>query len=336
MKIAIGVFAHNEGASIAQMLTDIDAQDIFACDVPPEVFVLSNGSTDNTVAAARERARTLAHAERFHVVDLETSGKSRTWNHFVHHVAEPADILICIDADIQLTSTETFRRLADRLAANPQLDVATSWPRKDLAEKERLTLRERLILLGGGTLGDMRNSLAGGLYALRGEVARQIYMPIGLPVEDGFLRAMLVTRLLTEPEHRERVECDEAISHVYQSESKIFSLVRHQIRLVVGSAVNAYIFDAIQQAPRDVTERARFLEKVSACEGFVSDTIRQATPTYPHGFVHFHFLTKRLKRLPRAGNLSKKLIILVGFGLDLVVYLGASVVLARNKAQGFW
>jgi hypothetical protein len=68
-----------------------------------------------------------------------------------------------------------------------------------------MSLVERIIVMASGTASDYRNSIAGQLYLARTAAVEGIHMPVGLPVEDGFLRAMILTRLLTEGEHFERI-----------------------------------------------------------------------------------------------------------------------------------
>ncbi len=336
MKVAIGVFAHNEDATIGQMLRAIDGQDLFNGPAEIRVCVLSNGSTDDTVARAQDALDHLSHGACFHVVELQSAGKSRTWNRFVHELAGDADILICADADITLTAPDTLRCLSESLLSDPEREVASSWPVKDIATKDAPTLRERLIRLGAGTLHDNRHAICGQLYAMRATTARHIHMPVGLPVEDGFLRAMILTRLLTEREHLERIVSDAHVSHVYRSETTLRGLIRHQVRVVVGGAVNAWVFAAINAQPDSFVARAAFLNEAARDPEFVSRIVAQATPTFPHGYVPFEFLIKRLRRLPHVAGASRKLVTLLGFGLDLVVYIAASAVMARNKAQGFW
>jgi GT2 family glycosyltransferase len=78
MVVAVAIFAHQEERRIAGCLGSLPL------DRPDTIFhVLVKGTTDRTVARARAAA-----AGRAHVIvhDIAAGGKSRTWNHFVHHL----------------------------------------------------------------------------------------------------------------------------------------------------------------------------------------------------------------------------------------------------------
>lgn len=229
-----------------------------------------------------------------------------------------------------------MKKLVSRLDEFTDLDATGSLPVKDIARSENLSLREKLILRGSGTLHDTTNSIAGSLYAIRGSVARNIHMPIGLPVEDGFLRAMVLTRLLTEEERPDRIVNSPDIYHTYRSETKMLSLLRHQVRLVLGGAVNAHLFADLAGTGKSFDERVGYLKCVSQCPTHVADVVRKRTPRWPYGYVPLHFLFKRLRRFPSAPGISRKAMIVAGFGLDLLAYIGATVQMVRGKSQGFW
>ena len=73
------------------------------------------------------------------------------------------------------------------------------------------------IAAGGDGLTDYRKSICGQLFILRADMARRIGLPAGLPVEDGFFRAMIVTDLLSGPERLDVLDGDPGVFHVYES-----------------------------------------------------------------------------------------------------------------------
>jgi hypothetical protein len=84
------------------------------------VFVLANGCHDATVRVAREAVAKLpvASGGRMAVLDLPFSGKSRTWNYFVHELCVgEADYICCVDGDIRVPSPGTLGLMLQRLEA---------------------------------------------------------------------------------------------------------------------------------------------------------------------------------------------------------------------------
>lgn len=329
MKVDIGVFAHNEAAGIAAMVARLRAQDLTGLDA--RILVLANGCSDDTAAQARA-----AGAE---VADLPEGGKSRTWNRFVHDLSRPeADILIFADADIDLPEADALRRLVVGLAARPALHVMNSRPVKDIvARPQGLGWQDRLIAMAGGTLDDWRTAICGQLYAMPAVRARAHWMPIGLPVEDGFLRAMVLTDALTSPEDLSRIDGAD-VWHIYESERSIPALIRHQVRIVIGSAINLATFETIRTLP--AAERAAALRAAAAQPGWLAGVIRARLPRWPDGYVPLHFLVKRSQNLlrDRARLWRPKGILLLcaGFGFDLIVYLLAQIRMARGTGAGHW
>ena len=330
MRIDIGVFAHNESAGIAAMVARLLTQDLAGLDA--RILVLANGCTDDTAAKARA-----AGAE---VADLPQGGKSRTWNRFVHDLSRPdADVLIFVDADIEFTAPDSLHRLALGLTARPALWVLNSQPVKDIvARPDNLSKMDKIIAAAGGGLDDWKTAICGQLYAMPAPRARTLHLPIGLPVEDGFLRAMVLTNALTRPEDFTRIDGLDGLSHIYASERTIPALIRHQTRIVIGSAINFAAFDTLRALP----EAARLpeLAKAAADDQWLPRAIRAHLPRAPFGYIPLHFLTKRLARFvsnPREILRPKRLVVaILGFGFDAIVYLLAQYQMARGTGAGHW
>jgi glycosyltransferase involved in cell wall biosynthesis len=330
LTVDVGVFAHNEAKGIAAMVAGLLAQD--RSDIDLRVVILANGCTDDTVALARA-----AGAE---VADLPQGGKSRTWNRFVHDLSRPeADVLIFADADIEFTAPDCLQRLATGLVARPQLWVLNSQPVKDIvARPQGLSAVDKIIAAAGGGLDDWKTAICGQLYAMPAARARTLHLPVGLPVEDGFLRAMVLTDALVNPEAMDRIDGLEGLSHIYASERRIIDLIRHQTRVVIGSSLNFAAFQALRDLPAG--QRHEELARAAADDGWLGRVAGRALPRLPYGFVPFHFLTKRLARFvsnPSQILRPKRVIIaLLGFGFDAIVYLIAQYRMARGAGVGFW
>lgn len=326
MKVDLGIFAHDEGARIAAMVAGVLSQ---RHDLDLRVLVLANGCRDNTAAEARA-----AGAE---VAELEEGGKSRTWNRFVHDLSRPeAAVLIFADADITLTQPDALARMVSELAARPALWVVNSRPVKDIALAPPHGLTARLIARAGGTLEDWRRAICGQLYAMPSHRARAFHLPVGLPVEDGFLRAMVLTDALERPEDFSRIDgtAEPAVFHVYESERSLAGLIRHQVRIVIGSALNMAAFQALRDQPAGTRQTA--LAEAARTEDWLSRVARARLPRAPDGFVPLHFLTKRSAHLWRQGGLRRVPLLALGFAFDLVVYLLAQIRMARGTGAGFW
>lgn len=335
--VDIGIFAHNEEQGIKAMLEGLAGQNLFADPaLSVRVLVLANGCRDSTANVARA-----VTVPGLSVIDLPLGGKSRTWNRFVHDLSRPdADQLIFCDADIALPQPDTLMRLVTGLDARPGLAVLNSRPVKDISHNPtNLSLTDRLIAAGSGGLDDWKTAICGQLYAMPAAKARRFHLPIGLPVEDGFLRAMILTDQLTSGvEMITRIDGAEGAFHLYASERDIPALIRHQTRIIIGSAVNAACFAHLRSLP--VEMRAEALAKASTDDDWLASVLRARLPCAPHGYVPVHFALKRLERAFRAPLQSlhprRATILILGLGFDLLVYLRAQMQMARGAGSGFW
>ena len=183
MSVAVAIFAHQEERRIALCLASIPL------DRPDTIFhVLVNGTTDATV----DRARAVAGG-RPHIIvhDIKQGGKSRTWNHLVHHLLTgDEDAVIFMDGDAEIT-TGSFDALLAGLAAHPQANAIAGMPMNGrMAQVYREGLRAE-----GGLFGD--------LYALSGRFvaairARRLRLPDDLIGDDGLVAAWAHTELMDD------------------------------------------------------------------------------------------------------------------------------------------
>lgn len=336
--VDIGVFARNMATSIAAMVVELARQDILVGDMDVRVLILANGCIDTTVDRARDACR--ATGDRIEVVDLALGGKSRTWNSFVHDLSRPgADVLLFCDADIEMPESDTLSRLVKALLARPELLALGSQPMKDIAYRPvKLSRVDRLISMAGGNIGDWQSTICGQLYAMPASAARALHLPIGLPAEDGFLRAMVLTDVLTTPENLSVIGGDDTIFHLFAAERSISGLIRHRTRIVIGSAINSATFAALAALPAPA--RRAELARAAGDETWTSRQIRARLPRLPHGFVPLHFLFGRAGRMlakPRALLRPRQLFLFVaGFGFDFIVYLNAQIRMARGTGAGHW
>ena len=298
--VDIGVFAHNEARSIARMLGELMRQETTGLDV--RILVLANGCTDDTVTQARSFVPPGANVNstaRIEVIDLLQGGKSRTWNRFVHEVSRPdVDVLIFSDADIALPEPDSLVRLVQGLLSNPRLHAFNSHPIKDIVYRPQ-------------DLSMMEKAIAMG--------------------------AMILTDVMTMEEDLSRLDGGD-VFHIFASERSVLSLIRHQTRIVIGSAVNSVAFAALHELPKD--QRRSALAKAAGQESWLSEVIRSHLPQWPFGWIPLHYLTKRIGFIahqPRNLLRPRQVFVLVmGFAFDLVVYVNAQIKMARGTGAGHW
>jgi len=120
--------------------------------------------------------------------------------------------------------------------------------------------------------------------------------------------------------------CGGDVFHVYASERSILALIRHQTRIVIGSAVNAAVFAQMRDGSVDLAQVARD-------DGWLERVIAAQLPRW-FGWVPPHFLFKRLVRAWRSPRRWPMAVL--GFGFDAVVYVRAQWCMARGTGAGHW
>lgn len=340
IEIDIGVFAYNEEHNIKRIIEAIQKQDVFSSEnYSVKVYILANGCTDNTVQIASRLIEKSQSQQHFEVIDLKVGGKSRTWNRFVHEFSRgSADQLIFCDSDIWFTKNTIFSSLSRELSSNTNLSAMSSRPIKDLTlTKDILSFKDRLIASSGDGLNNWKTSICGQLYILKSFVARHIYLPLGLPVEDGYLRAMLLTNNMTEHESPLKISGNEDIFHIYHSERTIFALINHQTRIVIGSSINFLIFNELRKKNYNFSEMIELSKQNSQNEAWLPELVSSKLPTLKYGWIPWHFLFKRINYAKINLASPKRLIMLsLGVGFDLVVYILAQYKMSRGKGVGHW
>lgn len=332
-RLEIGVFAYNESGNIAATIATLDRQDILGDPAfVVRIHILANGCSDDTVQQAQDAIAALPAARDYVVHDLAEGGKSRTWNRFVHDLTDPdADLLLFCDADIEVPNADNISRLVHYRESQPGCVASSSQAVKDITYRPvNLSLKDKLISTAGGTLYDWKKSIIGSFYVADAAVVRTFHLPIGLPVEDGFVRAMLMTDVMRQPEDRNRVDSEDGIFHLYKSERSAKAILKHQVRLVIGNSINMVIFGILHASD----DPQSILADAAANPDWLAKTLGRELPRR-YGYVPVQALTKRLKKFGTV-SLKRKPIILVGFVFDCVVYVIAQFKMSRGVGAGFW
>lgn len=354
MLISIGILARNEEKVIEATLASLFRQSVLrpsSCDLPDaewEIIVVPNGCTDATAAVAQRGLADLAGQAAngkisFAVRELDEPGKSNAWNHYVHEFSsERAELILMMDADIEFGQPETIANTVKALLHDPHAVVAVDLPLKDAVRKEYKSLVERISVSASGTSTVGPPGISGQFFCARAETLRQVWMPKGLPVDDGFLRSMIVTDLFRSGYDGRRIIRAEHASHYFRTLTTLPEIFRHELRLVIGTALNCFLnwdFLAFATDPtgpgagiliRNLNER-----DPSWFPRYMENTIRN------RGFwvLPGDMLFRRFAGLTRKGSkgLPRRLFIaMVGFMLDLPVFITANRKLKKSGGIGFW
>jgi hypothetical protein len=121
------------------------------------------------------------------------------------------------------------------------------------------------------------------------------------------------------------------VFHVYASERSIGALIRHQTRIVIGSAINAAVFAHLRSVA--VPAHHAELARAAGDAEWLSRVIKAQLPRW-FGYVPLHFLTKRLVRAWR--HPKRWPMAVLGFGFDVIVYVNAQVRMAFGTGAGHW
>lgn len=350
MLISVGILAWNEAGAIERTLRSLFQQTALQAESadPPgcawEIVVVPNGCTDNTAAvSSRALADLVARTNpdiAWRVCEVAESGKSNAWNRFVHEFSAPgADLIALLDADIEFGERTTLANAVTALTSDPRAVAAVDLPLKDAVKKREMSFLERISVRASGDLAQRHAELCGQFFVARADALRRIWMPKGLSVEDGFLGAMLVTNCFREPADHRRIIRAEGATHYYETLASIRAIYRHELRLVIGTALNCYLlWDFLIFATDPAGDGAgelirRRLERDPAWyEKLMANAIRtRGWWVLPRGMLFRRFARKRLS--PGAKGLLKAL---VGFAVDLPVCVAANRRLKRLDSIGYW
>jgi len=341
--VSIGIFAHNEAENILAILKNLNAQNIFKNpEFSVKVYLLANGCSDRTVCIATEFLSNKQHSYDLNVIEIERGGKSRTWNFFVHSlVQDESGYVIFMDADIILDDPSTLDNLATFIERRSDIIGSSSLPRKNVATEKKPSFIQKMIAAGGGTSGhNLKTAICGQLYILRATAAKRLCLPIHLPVEDGFVRHAIITSNFSESVNESVIDQCSNVSHLYESEKTLAGLIRHQVRIVIGSAINAALFAMLidlrkKSGPAAVSET---LKLASTDDEWLRTFLKTALPTPKYGWVPLPWLYSRTRAFVLRGPYAPKRIFVavMGLGLDLVVYVMAQYKMARGVGAGFW
>ncbi len=307
-----------------------------------ELVCVPNGCTDRTADEARQAFARHPLGEPYHraVSDCPRAGKAGAWNAFVHDASDPrADYLFLLDADISFDSDDVLEKLFERLERDPVAVVATDQPVKAIRNtRARLSLKDRASL-GASAQAATVDAISGQLYCGRAAELRKIWMPVALPVEDGFLAAMIVTDGFTRPRRPGLIVRVADAIHYYDSHEDVVGFLRHERRIIVGSVINAWLFQLLWQQGA-AGHVGRFIAQANRrdpdwIDRYVRDQIaRRSWWTIPSPFLWKRF--SALRGQPLRAQLTRAPIAVLGTALTLVACAQANRTLKQQHASRFW
>lgn len=258
--VAIGILAWNEADAIGATFRSLFRQSLFEelCrrNLTCEIVCIANGCTDATAAVARKSFHEYGnrHARKgvftCRVLEIKKPGKTNAWNVFVHkHLPAGTQLLFFMDGDIVFHHPDTLRNMFLALLKHPNASVSVDRPVKDLSLKPRKTLRDRLSLATSRMTQTGAAQLTGQLYCIRAAVARRIYFPRDLAVEDGFLKTVICTDFFTNRMNPARVVIAPDAAHIFEAYMSLPQILNNQKRQMIAQTTAHVLIEHLKSRP---------------------------------------------------------------------------------------
>lgn len=347
-RLGIGILAHNEAARLPLLFESLFKQSVLETGARRPSAVSSihiacipNGCKDDTAAVAtRCLAEAAARLQRPDVtwsVDvLAAPGKANAWNHCAHETLSDCEYLCFLDADIVFASDDTIASALSMLTADPRLCVVTDRPLKRTdAAMGWLASLSRYFSKAAPT---GPTEICGQFYCARAAVLRSIWLPPGLPVEDGFLRAMVITNEFRQPEDPHRITRAEQASHFFEPKTRPRDLWRHKKRLMIGTTLNHLLFRHLWQHAgtegAGTLLRDQLQRDPAWLSTYLSEESRRRSWVVPMGHVLRRLTELRAAPFPEAARRAP--VALAATALDVLAAISANREIKKNLGLGFW
>ncbi len=203
--IPVAMLAHNEEDIIAQSLHSI-LQQRLPQNVSFKIYVFTNGCTDRTEEIVSEIAK---YEPRVQLISVSTKGKVPALRHSVRYFQhlrrttkdKLIDRVIYVDADIEMTSRETFWHLSKKLDSNEELYLVSSFPIMSKAEEPGWLVRSLFRAKEYLQLQFQNNVVRGACYIIDFGVLERLDYPDDIVSDDMFLEVRLNGHTLMDYEH---------------------------------------------------------------------------------------------------------------------------------------
>jgi len=259
-RVTIGIRAWNEEAIIRKTLESVFQQSLFeelshrgeSC----EVICIPNGCTDRTARVAAEvfeemkRVHPFANAFTCRVEEIKEAGRNHTWNAFVHSISHPeTEFLYIMDSDILFTSRETLFSMYAALLDHNKAAIASDRPIKDIQFKKQKSLLDLISLATTDMTATIEGQITGQLYCIRSRIARRLYLPKDLGIDDGFIKAIVCTDFFLRPLTPSRIIVAPNAAHVYEAYTSVKEILNNQKRQMIGQAIVHVLLEHLRMLP---------------------------------------------------------------------------------------
>ena len=350
MKISIGILAHNESDSIAKLLNSLKHQSLFSNanqSQTIEIIIIPNGCIDNTAEVAQQTLQELelqlSNISQWKICEVSEAGKSNAWNLFVHQFsAVDTDFLFLMDADIQLHHQDTLANMVDVLIRNSEYWISLDQPIKHVELKQNKTWLEKLSVAVSKSSNKGQLYICGQLYCGRAEALRNIWMPAGLPVEDGFLTQMIISENFTlkNPTFNKRIVRVAEASHIFEAYTNPLELINHEVRVVVGMVINSFLTYYLREKCHEELTAGTLIAQMNQESHFwLNDFMHNALAEKNWWIIPLSIVFRRYTSL-KSHSLLKGLmrvpIATLAFIVDLSVFVRANQELHREALTNYW
>ena len=345
--VTIGMLAHDASETIKKTLESLLEQSLVQeSDLQVEIVIVPNGCTDATEQIAKVVLEAaggwLPSNVSWRVCSLNEPGKCNAWNELVHRIAdERSEFIIFMDSDIVFLEEETLANLVKALRQDQAAVVSVDTPVKDIATKKKRRWIEWFSLRVSDVAATTeRPAICGQLYCARASVVKEIWLPQGLPVEDGFLRAFVQTHGFTCPDRYERIIRAPNASHEFEAHVHTGHLIAHEEWLVAASTINTFIYTYLwdrcsKGGAAGQIIRDRNFEDPFWLDSLVTENIKnKGFWIVPLEFVIRRFL--QLKNKPLMGRITRFPIALVAFLFDCLICARVNRILKRDGCVKYW
>lgn len=353
MLVSIGILAWNEEDVIEKTLISLFNQSCFNSSennigLEWELIIIPNGCTDNTAKICYEALPDIISKVKhsnitYSIQELKEAGKSNAWNYYIHDASnKKAEIILMLDADIEFNEPDTILNTINSLIKNKNADVSVDLPLKDVLKKKNISLIERISTATSNANRTGPVELCGQYFCAKAKILRQIWMPKGMPVEDGFLRAMIVTDYFRSINNEDKIIRAENASHYYQTVTSLKEIFKHEVRIVVGTAMNCYLtWDLLYFATDPSGPGAGIMIKnqIEKNPLWYKSLIQNAIKNRGYWVIPRGMLFRRFSQLKSTNGtqlIRASIISIIGFAFDLPVFIVANQKLKKGDSIGLW
>lgn len=340
MKISIGILAWNEAESIHTTIHSVLSQSLISdpnqTDHQIEIICVPNGCSDNTAEAARKAFSEASPTVHWRVEELTTPGKTNAWNVFIHNLSSPdTELFFLIDADIRIQEQDTLSNMVTALTASPDLFTCSDRPVKHIALKKKRSLLDKLSLHASKLTASADGQLCGQLYCARADFLRRFRIPDTIIVDDGFIKKMAVTNLLTEPDNSaRRMTTAENASHLFESYTRFADVFATQRRQSAGYIIHRWTWEFLLEQQQENEDAGKTIERLHAADpDWSKKLIASQLKDRKHRAILRVILRTRVQRFKNTTGIKKNLqlpILLLHITIDSVVFFAAVRQLRRN------